>query len=73
MEHDENDRGAILELIATRFGVAPSIRDLQSLDSDRKRSVKIYLGEMIITDGVTDGEINACGREIEGIIDQIGF
>jgi hypothetical protein len=73
MQRDENEQSAILERVATRFGVEPSIRGLQSLDSDRKRSVKIYLGEMITAEGITDAEINACGRAIEDTIDQIGF
>jgi hypothetical protein len=55
----------ILELIATRFHVPPTLRALQELQSDEKRAVKISLAELFTSNGITDGEINAYGVAID--------
>lgn len=64
----------ILKRCAERFGTSATLAALRGLPPDRKRDIKVWLGSLIIDEGLTDdGELSANGLAIDDLIDQIGY
>jgi hypothetical protein len=63
----------IIARIAKTFGTTASLGAIRALPSSIKREIKIWLGELILHEGVEGGDLNVNGRALDDFIDRIGF
>lgn len=59
--------------IADRFGTSANLAEIRKLPGSVKRDIKIWLGALVIQEGVADDEISKRGVEIDDLIDLIGY
>lgn len=59
--------------IADRFGISANLAEIRELPSSVKRDIKIWLGTLLVREGVEDDEISKRGIEIDDLIDLIGY
>jgi hypothetical protein len=58
---------------ANRLGVPAELRAIQALPASAKRDLKIWLGGLILSEGMDGDEISARGKEIDDFIDLVGY